>query len=43
MMKILRHTEPAAPEASDPSTPSPHPETCPWCGLLRVRGIISES
>ena len=42
-MKILRHTQPAATEASDYSDPSPHPETCPWCGQQRVRGIVSAS
>ncbi|HMF98227.1 MAG TPA: hypothetical protein VKE96_28200 [Vicinamibacterales bacterium] len=39
-MRILRHTEPSAP-AVESSSPSLHPESCPWCGQQRVRGIIA--
>ena len=42
-MKILRQMEPAAAEITDSSAPSPHPESCPWCGQQQVRGIISTS
>jgi transposase-like protein len=42
-MKILRQTEPTAPAIVDSSAPSPHPESCPWCGQQRVRGIIAST
>jgi transposase-like protein len=40
-MRILRDTEPAAPDAVDSSAAPAHPQSCPWCGQQRVRGIIT--
>ncbi|HKB09131.1 MAG TPA: hypothetical protein VKD69_00705 [Vicinamibacterales bacterium] len=39
-MGNLRHAQPTA--AEDPIA-SPHPQSCPWCGQQRVRGIISSN
>jgi len=41
-MRILRRTKSSAPAVVE-STPSLHPESCPWCGQQRVRGIIASS
>jgi predicted RNA-binding Zn-ribbon protein involved in translation (DUF1610 family) len=42
MMKILRHRPAASPDA-DVDAPTSHPESCPWCGQQRVRGIIAST
>jgi transposase-like protein len=42
-MKILRHTSPSEPAAAEWSAAAPRPESCPWCGQQRVRGIIVPS
>jgi len=42
-MKILRHTASTEPAYDDSNPVVPHPESCPWCGQQRVRGIISPS
>jgi len=42
-MRLLKQAEPSAPAAVESSTPSLHPESCPWCGQQRVRGIIAST
>jgi transposase-like protein len=40
-MKLLRNTPLPEPVAADWSAAAPHPESCPWCGQQRVRGIVT--
>ena len=41
-MKMFRHRHTATP-AVDAEAQTPHPESCPWCGQQRVRGIVSSN